>query len=80
MAQAQDNLLNPLHHGANTPTHHGDVMQECRLCKDMVGGKEGEGELHGESKIEIYKIICKIDSQWEFSLWLRKLKQGQVST
>ena len=20
--------------------------------------------------------ICKIDSQWEFSVWLRKLKQG----
>ena len=21
-------------------------------------------------------IICKIDSQWEFAVWLRKLKQG----
>ena len=21
-------------------------------------------------------IICKIDSQWEFAIWLRKLKQG----
>ena len=20
--------------------------------------------------------MCKIDSQWEFSVWLRKLKQG----
>ena len=42
----------------------------------MVGGKEGEGELHGESKIEIYKIICKIDSQWEFSVLLGELKHG----
>ena len=30
----------------------------------------------GESNMEIYIIICKIDSQWEFVLWLRKLKQG----
>ena len=21
-------------------------------------------------------MICKIDSQWEFAIWLRKLKQG----
>ena len=26
--------------------------------------------------MEIYIIICKIDSQWEFTVWLRKLKQG----
>ena len=25
---------------------------------------------------ETYITICKIDSQWEFSVWLRKLKQG----
>ena len=27
-------------------------------------------------KIEIYKAICKIDSQWEFSVLLGELKQG----
>jgi len=26
--------------------------------------------------METYIIICKIDSQLEFVLWLRKLKQG----
>ena len=26
--------------------------------------------------METYTIICKIDSQWEFAVWLRKLKQG----
>ena len=26
--------------------------------------------------METYITICKIDSQWEFSVWLRKLKQG----
>ena len=51
-------------------------MQECRLSKDTEGGEEGEGELHGESNIEIYKTICKIDSQQEFVVWLRELKQG----
>ena len=41
-----------------------------------MGGEEGEGELYGENKIEIHKIICKIDNQWEFAVWLRELKQG----
>ena len=26
--------------------------------------------------METYVIICKIHSQWEFAVWLRKLKQG----
>ena len=26
--------------------------------------------------METYITICKIDSQWEFAIWLRKLKQG----
>ena len=34
----------------------------------MVGGKEGEGEMYGESDMENYNIICKIDSQWEFAI------------
>ena len=25
---------------------------------------------------QTYITICKIDSQWEFAVWLRKLKQG----
>ena len=41
---------------------------------DMVG-EEGEGEMYGEGNIEIYNTICKIDSQWEFAVWLRELKQ-----
>ena len=32
--------------------------------------------MYGESKMETYIIICKIDSQCEFAIWLRKLKQG----
>ena len=42
----------------------------------MRGGEEGEGEMYGESNMKVYGTICKIDSQWEFAVWLRKLKQG----
>ena len=36
----------------------------------------GKGELYGESNTETYVIVCKIDSQQEFAVCLRKLKQG----
>jgi len=32
--------------------------------------------MHGKSNMETYITMCKIDSQWEFAVWLRKLKQG----
>ena len=32
--------------------------------------------LKKKSNMETYVTICKIDSQWEFAIWLRKLKQG----
>ena len=32
--------------------------------------------MYGKSNIETYITIRKIDSQWEFALCLRKLKQG----
>ena len=32
--------------------------------------------MHGKSNMETYITICKIDSQLEFAIWLRKLKQG----
>ena len=40
------------------------------------GERGGEGEMYGKSNVETYITICKIDSQWEFAVWLRKLKQG----
>ena len=30
----------------------------------------------GKSNIETYITTCKLDSQWEFAVWLRKFKQG----
>ena len=32
--------------------------------------------MYGKSNMETHITICKIDSQWEFAVWLRKLKQG----
>ena len=32
--------------------------------------------MYGKSNMETYIIICKIDSQWKFAVWLRKFKQG----
>ena len=40
------------------------------------GERGGEGEMYGKSNMETYITTCKIDSQWEFAVWLRKLKQG----
>ena len=40
------------------------------------GERGGEGEMYGESNMETYITICKIDSQREFVICLRKLKQG----
>ena len=31
--------------------------------------------MYGKSNMETYITICKIDYQWEFVVWLRKLKQ-----
>ena len=40
------------------------------------GERGGEDEMYGKSNMETYITICKIDSQWEFVVCLRKLKQG----
>ena len=40
------------------------------------GQRGGEGEMYGESNMETYINICKIDSQWEFAVGLRELNQG----
>ena len=40
------------------------------------GERGGEGEMYGESNTESYITVCKIDSQREFAVWLRKLKRA----
>ena len=43
-------------------------------------GDGGEGEIYGKSNMETYIVICKIDSQQEFAIWLRDSNRGSVST
>ena len=42
----------------------------------MGRGEEGEGGIYGENNMETYITMCTIDSQWEFAVWFRELKQG----
>ena len=32
--------------------------------------------MYGKSNVETFITLCKTDSQREFAVWLRKLKQG----
>ena len=52
--------------------NNGEIDIENRLMD--IGERGGEGEIYGESNMETYITVCKIDSQWEFSVWLRELK------
>ena len=40
------------------------------------GERGGEGEIYGKNNMQTYITICKIDSQREFAVWLRKLKRA----
>ena len=44
------------------------------------GERGEEGEMYGKSNMETYIIISKIDSKWEFAVWLRNSNRGSVST
>ena len=43
---------------------------------DGHGERGGEGGMYGGSDMETCITMCRVDSQWEFAVWLRKLKQG----
>ena len=45
----------------------------------MAGGEEGEGEMYGDSNMETYSTIYKVDSRWEYAVWLKELR-GSVTT
>ena len=55
--------------GSNGETDRTDL-------ETRVKGKRGEGDMDGKSNMETYNSIRKIDSQWEFALSLRELKEG----
>ena len=39
------------------------------------GERGGEGEMYGDSNMETYITICKVDSQWESAV-LKKKERG----
>ena len=43
-------------------------IQRTDLRTRVGGGEEGEGEMYGESNMETYITICKIDNQQEFAV------------
>ena len=49
---------------------------ETDIEKRLMDMGRGEGEMYGKCNMETYISICKIDSQLEFAVCLRKLKQG----
>ena len=56
---------------------HGKIyLKKKNLKKFIYGGKEGDSGMYGESNMETYITICKIDSHWEFAVWLRELTPG----
>ena len=54
----------------------GDIGQYTPVFLPGLGERGGEGKMYGKSNMGTYIIICKIDSQWEFDVWLKKLKKG----
>ena len=54
-----------------------EVAQSCPTLSDPMDCSQPGSSTHDmESNMEAYITICKIVSQWEFAVWLRKLKQG----
>ena len=55
----------------------GDADTENRhMDTEGRGAEEREGRMNGDSHMETYTTILKIDSQWEFAVWLSKLIPG----
>jgi len=51
-------------------------VEKQKIDLQTWGEGRREGEMYGKSNMETYIAIRKTDSQWEFAVWLRKLKQG----
>ena len=44
-----------------------------QTCGNWERGEEGE--MYGENTVETYITMCEMNSQWEFAVHLRELKQ-----
>ena len=59
--------------------HWSHILSQSNIKTENTyghGERGGKGKMYGKSNMETYITICKIDSQREFAVWLRKLKQG----
>ena len=61
-------VLKNLFTGQRWRNRHSEQTYGC-------GERVGKGEIYGKSSMETCITICKIDSQWEYAVWIRKLKQ-----
>ena len=52
------------------------LLVKGQAKQNGYGERGREGEMYGKTNMETYIIICNIDSQREFVVWLRKLEQG----
>ena len=46
----------------------GRFIKKKKLKKIYLWGEEGDSGMYGESNMETYITICKIDSHWEFAV------------
>ena len=56
--------------------HKATVEKQTQKQTHGHGEEGGKGEMYGKSTMETYITICKINSQGEFTVCLRKLRQG----
>ena len=56
--------------------HFYTLTKKIRKRNSITIPRGGEGEMYGKRNMKTYITRCEIDSQWEFAVWLRKLKQG----
>ena len=62
--------------GTEEFTYRAAMEKQTQRIDLWTWGEGRRGERNGKSDMETYTTTCKIDSQWEFAVWLRKLKQG----
>ena len=59
--------------GTEEFTYRAELEKQTQRIDLWTWGGGGEGQMYEKSNMETYITICKIDSQQEFAVWLRKL-------
>ena len=81
VAQSCPALCDPMNcHTPGFPVHRKMVLKNLFARQQWRNRHReltyGHGERGGENNMETFITICKIGSQQEFDIWLRKLNQG----